>query len=151
MKKSAISLKPGVTVAGEERFAIFPKRHVGVHAGAVVAEERLRHERDGLVVLLRDVPDDVFVILHVVGHLLHRSETDVDFGLAGGGDFMMLALDRDAGFLQLETHLVADVLQGVGRRNREIAFLRANFVAEIREFFLAAVPMAFRAIDEVER
>ena len=39
-----------VTVSGEERFAVFPKRDVRVHAGAVIGEERLRHERDGLVV-----------------------------------------------------------------------------------------------------
>ena len=42
----------GVTVAGKERLAIFPERDVGVHARAVIAEERLRHEGDGLVVLL---------------------------------------------------------------------------------------------------
>ena len=62
----------------------------------------------------------------------------------------MLALDRDAGFLQLQAHLVADVLQAVGRCDREITFLRANFVTEIRELFARAVPMSFRAIDEME-
>ena len=83
---------------------------------AVIAEERLGHESDRFVVPLGDVAHDVFVILHVVGHHFQRREPDVDFGLARGRDFVMLALDRDAGFLQLEAHFVADVLQGVGRR-----------------------------------
>ena len=42
--------QPRVTVSGKQRFAIFPKRHVGVHARAVVGEERFRHEGDGFVV-----------------------------------------------------------------------------------------------------
>ena len=33
---------------------------------------------------------------------LERREPDVDLGLAGGGDFMMLLVDRNTGFLQLE-------------------------------------------------
>ena len=39
-----------VAVAGEEVLAVFPERLVAVHPGAVVAEERLRHEGDGLAV-----------------------------------------------------------------------------------------------------
>ena len=115
-----------------------------MHAGAVIAEERLGHESDGLVVPLGHVADDVFVVLHVVGHLFQRRETNVDLGLAGGRDFVMLALDRDAGFLQLETHFVANVLQGVGRRHREITFLCADLVTEIGKFFARAVPMRLR-------
>ncbi len=34
--------------------------------------------------------------------------------------------------------------------DREVTFLRANLVTEIREFFAPAVPMAFRAVDEME-
>ncbi len=35
-------------------------------------------------------------------------------------------------------------------RDREVAFFRANLVTEIRKFFAPAVPMAFRAVDEME-
>ena len=122
-----------------------------MHARAVVAKERLRHEGHRLVVLPRDVADDVLVVLHVVAHRLERREADIDFGLAGGRDFVMLALDRDAGFLKFQAHFVADVLQRVGRRDREIAFLRADLVTEIWKFFALAVPMSLAAIDRVGR
>ena len=141
----------GVTVSGEERFPIFPKRHVGVHARTVIAVKRLRHEGDSFVVFLRHVAHDVFVILQVVRHRFHRGETDVDFRLTRGRDFMMLALDRDSGFLQLKAHLVANILQTVGRSDREIAFLGTNLVTEVGKFLPRAVPMAFRAVNQVER
>src|SRR3954449_9203976 len=140
----------GVTISGEERFPVLPKRHVGVHPGAVVAEEWFGHEGHALVVLLRHVPDDVFVVLHPVAHLLHRSETDVDLGLARGCDFVMLALNRDAGLLQLQTHLVANILEAVRRPDREITFFRANLVTEIWELFPRAIPMPFGTIDQME-
>ena len=122
-----------------------------MHAAAVIGEERLGHESDRFVVPLRHVAHDVFVILHVVGHLLHRREPNVDLGLARGRDFVMLALDRDARLLQLETHFIANVLQGVGRRDRKISFLCANLVTEIREFFARAVPMRLRRFRRDER
>ena len=102
-----------------------------------------------LVVSLGDVAHDVFVILHGVAHAFERREPDIDLGLAGGGDFVMLALDRNAGFLQLQTHLIANVLQAVHRRDREVTFFRANLVTEIWKFFARAVPMSFDAIDDV--
>src|SRR5439155_734046 len=142
--------QPGITVPGEKRFAIFPERNVGVHAGTVVAMDRLGHERDAFVVLLRHVAEDVFVILEVVGHLFHRREPDIDLRLAGCRDLVMLPLNWDAGFLELEAHLVANVLQTVGWTNREVALFRTNLVTEIRKFLAGAVPMAFRAVDEME-
>src|SRR4029077_6865582 len=87
--------KPGVTVSSKERFALFPKRHVGMHAAAVVSEDWFRHERDRFVVAVGDVAQDVFVILHVVAHAFYRRETNVDLGLTCRCDFVMLALDRD--------------------------------------------------------
>ena len=72
----------------------------------------------------------------------------VDFGLAGGGDFVMLLLDPDADLLHLQHHFGADVLQRVGWRYREVAFLVARLVAQIGAF-LAAVPDAFFGFDEV--
>ena len=139
----------GVAVAGEKRFVLFPERDVGVHARAVITEERLRHEGHRLVVLPRDVADDVFVILHVVAHDLERRETNIDFGLSRGGDLVMLAFDRDAGFLHLEAHFIADVLERVCRRDREITFLCPDLVAEVRKLFPAAIPMPFAAVDHV--
>src|SRR5947208_5160761 len=98
-----------------------------------------------------DVADDVFVILHRVAHLLERREPNVDLGLTGGGDLMVLFVDWNARFLQLERHFVADVLQRVHRRDGEITLFRSNFVTHVRKFFARTVPMTFDAIDEVER
>ena len=49
----------GVALAGQERLIVFPERQVSVHARAVVAEERLGHERRGLAAAAGDVADDV--------------------------------------------------------------------------------------------
>src|SRR5205807_5585669 len=146
-KKQRHFAEPRVTVAGEQRFAVFPKRNVGVHAGAIVTEQRLRHEGDGLVVPSRDVANDVLVILHRVAHLLQRRETDVDFCLASRSDFMMLFVHGDAGFLDLKRHFVANILQRVHRRNRKIALFRPNLVTEIWKLLAGAIPMSLSAVD----
>src|SRR5437870_6755148 len=101
--------------------------------------------------LPRDVANDVFIILHRIAHLLEWREPDIDLGLAGGSDLMVLFVDRDARLLQLKRHFVANVLQGVHRRDGEITLLRSNFVTHIWKFFTRAVPMAFDAIDVFER
>ena len=61
----------------------------------------------------------------------------------------MLALDRYAGFLQLQTHLIANVLQRIHRRDWEITFLGANLVTKIWKLLSRAVPMSLDAIDHV--
>ena len=54
--------KAGITAFIEEDVCIpLPQGRVDVHAGPVVAKQRLWHERDGLAVLTRNVLDDVFV------------------------------------------------------------------------------------------
>ena len=57
-----------ILVAGEQRLAFLPQALMRVHTGAVVTEERFRHEGHGLVVALGDVFDNVLVQQHVVGH-----------------------------------------------------------------------------------
>ena len=133
------------TGAGEQRLAALPERLVGVHAGAVVAEERLGHERRGLAVLLGDVLDDVLVHMHLVGHLHQAVEAHVDLGLAGGGHFVVLSSTWMPTFSISMHHLGADVLLGVGGRHREVAFLVARLVAEVRLLVAAGVPVAFGA------
>jgi hypothetical protein len=150
MKKSAMSDSSRITIAGEKRFIAFPKRDVSMHAAAVIGEEWLGHKSDRFVVPLGHVAHDVFVILHVVGHLFHRREPNVDFGLTRGRDFVMLALDRNASLLQFETHFIANVLQGVGWRHRKITLLCADLVTEIGKFFARAVPMRFGAFDLIK-
>ena len=118
---------------------------------AVVAEERLGHEAGGLAVFPGDVLDDVFVNHHPIGGGDEGAEAVINFGLAGRGDFMVLALHFDAEFFHHQAHLGADVLLGVGRRDREVTFLVANFVAEVGHFVAAGVPNALFAVNGVER
>src|SRR5260370_21071648 len=99
---------------------------------------------------LGHVADDVFVILHRIGHVLERREPNVDLRLTGSGDFVMLFVDRNAGFLDLERHFVANVLQRIHRWRREIPFLWSNLVAEIRKLLARAVPMSLDALDLME-
>ncbi len=122
-----------------------------MHAAAVVAEDRFRHESYRFIVPFADVTQYVFVILHVVGHAFEGSESNVDLGLTGSRDLVMLALDRYACFLQLQTHFVANVLQRVHWRHRKVTFFRSNLVTEIWKFFAAAVPMSLTAIDDIRR
>ena len=100
--------------------------------------------------LLGHVFDDVFVNHHRVGRFDQRVEAVINFRLAGGGDFMVLALDLDAEFLHHQAHLGADVLLRVGGRDREITFLVADLVAEVRHFIAAGVPDGFLGIHAVE-
>src|SRR5947209_5382631 len=60
-----------------------------------------------------------------------RGVAEVYFALAGGGDLVVVALDRDARLLQLAGDLAAEVLQRVERRQRDVALLVAYVVAEV--------------------
>ena len=84
-----------------------------------------------------------------VRSLLHeRVESNVDFGLAGGRHFVMVLFDLHAALLHLQDHFRADVLLRVGRRHGKVAFLGADFSAQV-DAFLAHVPHAFFGVDEV--
>ena len=119
-----------------------------VHPRAVVAEDRLRHERHGLARRARDVLDDVLVDHHLVGHPRQRLVAQVDLALAARRDLVVVELARDAEPLEREHHLRAQVAERVVRRGREVALLLAHGVAEAR---LAGVPVPFGRVDEVVR
>ena len=63
---------------------------------------------------------------------------------------MVLALDLEAELFHGQGHFAADVLLGVGGRNREVTFLEADFVAEVRVLIAAGVPDGFLAVHGVE-
>ena len=74
--------KIGILVARKQRLAVFPDRHVHVHAGAVVARDWLGHERGGLAIGVGDVVDHVLVLLDLVGLLGQRAENQAQLVLA---------------------------------------------------------------------
>ena len=80
---------------------------------------------------------------------MQRIELQVDFGLAAGGHFVVVALDLHAAVLHGQHHLGAQVLVVIGGRHREIAFLVARTIAEI-VFLAAGIPAAFFGVNEVE-
>ena len=101
----------GIFVAGEGRLAALPDRLVHVHARAVVAEDRLRHEGRRLAIGVGDLMHDIFVDLHLVGVAHQRVELDAEFVL-GGGHFVVMLFDDDAHFGQHRQHFRAHVLAG---------------------------------------
>ena len=121
---------------------------MAVHPGAVVAEDRLRHEGDRLAVRPGHVLDHVLVGHDLIGHPRQALEAEVDLALAAGRDLVVMELARDAEPLERQHHRGADVVQRIVRRRREVALLRARRVAEAR---LAGVPEALARVDRVVR
>ncbi len=121
-----------------------------VHTVAVVADQRLRHERHGLAVAVRDVLNRVFEDLYLVRLLGQGIRIHADLGLAAGRDLVMMDFGFQAHFLEREAHGAADVLKRVDRRHGEIAALDAGPVAFVAVFIVfVAIPSALYGIDLV--
>ncbi len=145
--------QPRITATGKQRLATLPQGNVCVHSRAVVAIERFGHERDRLAMFGRHVFDDVLVQAHAVGDGHQIVKTQVDFRLAGGGDFVMLRLDIESTVDHRHHHLVAQIHQLIGGGDGKVAFLMPQLVAQIRAPALrtivrAAVPLGFVAVNE---
>ena len=113
-----------VGVVGVEHrvLALAEQAHVGVHPRAVLAEERLGHER-GMPAVLHGVLLDRDAVGHaVVGHLQRVGVAHVDLVLAGP-DLVVGVLDVDAELLEREHRLAAHVGAGVERGEVEVAAL----------------------------
>ena len=98
------------------------ERHVRVHARAVLAEERLRHEGRVDAVLRRDLLHDQPVGDRRVGHLERGCVAHVDLVLRRR-HLVVVVLDRNADALQRLDRLVPQLGRGVERRHREVAAL----------------------------
>jgi hypothetical protein len=122
---------------------------VNVHSRAIVAEQRLGHERSRHAALACDILDHVFVDHHVVGHPGKRSIAHVDLALAPGCDFMVMSFNSDAEFFQDRYHIGAGVLELIGRRHWEVTLFRAQLVSEARPVFTCRIPVGLNGIDFV--
>src|SRR3954452_19838635 len=122
-----VLVEEGVAPPAEERL-------VRVHARAVLAEQRLGHERRMPAVLHRVLLDRDAVRHAVVGHLQRLGVAHVDLVLARP-DLVVRVLDVDAQLLEREHGLAAHVRAGVERREVEVAALveglRAAAVLEV--------------------
>ena len=101
---------------------VVEQRLVRVHAGAVLAEQRLRHEGRVPAVLHGVLLDRDAVGHAVVGHLQRVRVAHVDLVLRGP-DLVVGVLHVDAELLEREHGLAADVGAGVERRQVEVAAL----------------------------
>jgi hypothetical protein len=110
-----VSVEELVAAVGEERL-------VRMHARAVLAEERLRHERRVVAVLLRDLLHDEAVREHEVRHIERVCVADVDLVL-GRADLVVVVLDGDAHLLERADRVAADRRRRVHRRLGEVAAL----------------------------
>ena len=87
----------------------------------------------------------------VVGRVQQRVELVVDLGLACGADLVVAALDLEARRDQVADHVVAQVGVVVDRRDREVAALVVDLVAEVAALLVApGVPPALDGVDVVE-
>src|SRR5690242_3822605 len=74
----------------EEWFLILPQALMRMHARTIVAVNRFGHERDGLTMFTRCVLHNILIEEHVIRSLDQRVKADIDFGLSGCANFMML-------------------------------------------------------------
>ena len=63
---------------------------------------------------------------------------------------MVVTLDVDPDLHEVRDHVVAEVLELVGRGHREVPLLEARLVAEVRALVAAGVPLTFDRVDRVE-
>ena len=108
----------------EQRLAVLPQGLVAVHAGTVVACDRLGHEGHGLAGERCGLVDDVLVLHQVVASVLQGVEAVVDLLLTGAGHLVVGALQLQADLLQVGDHVVAQVLGVVNRRIFGVYFLQ---------------------------
>ena len=101
-----------------------------VHARAVVALDRLRHEGRGLAVLVRDLRHHVFVDLHLVGAGDERVEDMAQLVLRGR-HLVVVLLDVQAHLRHGREHLGAEIRGAVHGRHRKIPALDRRTVAGI--------------------
>ncbi len=87
--------------------------------------------------------------IEVVGRGEQRVELVVDLGLAGGAHLVVLALDLEAGLVQLQGDLGTQVGEVVDRRDREVTALVADLVAAV-VLQRTGVPGARLGVDVVE-
>ena len=101
---------------------------MGVHAVAVIAEDRFRHKRADLKMLTRYILQNIFIERNLVGRSRERADSDAHLPLPGRCDFVMVQFDRHAHFAHAQHRLVAELQKAVGRRTRKIAFLVTQLI-----------------------
>ena len=118
-----------------------------MHARAVIAINRLRHESGRFAIGVGDIVHDIFIKLQIVRDIRQSVEFKSQFVL-GGGHFMVMLFNIKAHFFHHGEHFAAQVLTAVDRIDREIAAFGARAVTHIaRLIFSAGIVGQFRAVQ----
>ncbi len=139
----------GVIVAGKQRLAFSPQALVRVHAAAVIAKQRFRHEGDCFPVLIGDIAHDVLVEHHVVGRFHEGVEALVDFALPAGRHLVVMAFDvqgRIRSWSRPSRCADPDNDRSEGQGNS----LLCSAAGSPGYLLAPGVPAAFLRVDEVE-
>src|SRR2546426_12636163 len=108
---------------------------MAMHAAAVVAEKRFGHEGGALALFLRNVANGVLEELQVVSGTDQRRVTEINFALAGRGNFMVMTLNLNPYLLEFGGNFTTKILQRIERRQRYVALFVSNVIS------LIAVPV----------
>ncbi len=136
-----------VFVACKERLAVFPDRHVHMHAGAVITVDRLRHEGCRFAIGVGHIVDHIFVFLQLIG-LFGQAVKDQAQLVLAGGHLVVVLVDLHPQTLHGGQHLGAQVLSFVDGVHREVAALDAGTVAHIAHLiFCVSVPGGVGCVD----
>ncbi len=118
-----------------------------MHARAVVAINRLRHEGCRLAIGNSDVVDAVFVDLHEVGRADQRVELRAKLML-GLRDFVVMLFDRQAHLAHRRQHFSAEIVLAVDRSAGEVTTLHTRTVTQVAlGIFLQGSAGAFDAVE----
>ncbi len=141
--------KVSIAIASKQRLAFVPDRLVGVHARAVVTEDRFRHEGCGFAILVCNHVDAVFVNLNRVSMFDQGAECDTQFVLRRS-NFVVVLFATHAHFVDVVDHFGTDVVCRVNWRDREVTTLRTRTVAAVAAFeFGAGVVRTFFGVKRV--
>src|SRR5262249_3290565 len=129
---------------------VFPDALMAMHPGSIILEQRFRHERSRFTTPSRNILGDVLVHLELVRHSSQLIESDVDFGLTGRRNCMVMHFHLNSDALERQDDFGPDVLEMVHRGNGEVALFISRLVAQIWAFLLAGIPEARLRVDIVK-
>src|SRR6185503_5864662 len=122
-----------------------------VHAAAVIADQRFRHESGGFAAAVGHVVHAVFEDLHFVGFLYEAARADADLALASSCNFVVMHFYLETHILQGVAHGGADVLKSVYWGHRKVAPLQTRAMSAIALLISGVrIPCALHGIDFVE-
>src|SRR5687768_15240028 len=119
-----------------------------MHSGTIVTDYGFRHESRCFSIRVSNVVHYIFECLGPIRALHQAAVFGAYLTLSGSRHFVVMDLNFNTHFLQRKTHGGPDVMQGIDRRNGEIAAFNAGTVPGISALvFLRGAPGCFLGLD----